>query len=128
MLSSDELKDLERRALIIPMREVVTEARRILGDRLVAFMSGKNDARFVDELSLGSEKPNPIEELRLRYGYLAAAIIEKEYDAETARAAFMGMNTHLGDEAPAAYLRDHEKEEDFKEVVFAAKNLGEMGA
>lgn len=127
MLSEKDAENIEKKAKEYDVKEISASLKNQLGARMATYISGRSDARVLDLWISGKEKPNSVEELRLRYGYWAMALIVSEYGVETAISAFMGMNPYLGDEAPASWLRDHEKEEDFREVVIAAQTLGEMG-
>ena len=128
MLTNDEIDKLVQEAMELPLGVIVTNVSFTLTPRIAAFMCGKNDVFVLGAWVFDEAKPTPVENLRLRYGYIAAEILKRNYGIETARSGFLGMNTYLGDEAPASWLRNHEKEEDLKEVVAAAKCFGEMGA
>lgn len=127
MLSEKDLKNIERKAKEYDIKEIVGSLKNQLGARMTTYMSGRSDARVLDLWISGKEKPTLVEELRLRYSYWAMALVVSEYDVETASSMLLGMNRYLGDKAPASWLREHEKEEDLKEVVNAALTLGEMG-
>lgn len=115
MLSREILDGIEDKAKHAPIREIIGLLVGILGKRMTVFLSGVRYEAVMDYWQMGLDKPSKIEELRLRYGYQAAAIICAEYDTETAKAIFMGMNPTLGDERRRLLgLRDHEKEEDLK--------------
>ena len=109
-------------AMRLPLEYVVVAVSSTLTRGVVAYMCGKNETFILDKWINNEENPTAVENLRLRYGYAASEILRKNYDAETARAIFMGMNPALGDEAPASWLRDHEDEKDLKLVVSAALN------
>ena len=128
MLGDAALKRIERKAKNDDIKKIISFLNVHLGAKLTAYLSGKSDALVVDRWMRVTDIPNPVETLRLRYAFEAVAMVVEEYDAETAISMFLGMNRVLNDEAPASWLRDHEKEEDLREVVLAAKSLGEMGA
>ncbi len=127
MLTNDEIDALSREAMKLPLAELIVSVSSILTPILVVYMCGKDDVLVLGAWMTGQERITPVENLRLRYGYVAAEILNRNYDEETARAAFLGMNRYLDDEAPASWLRDHNEEKDLKEVVAAARNFGEMG-
>src|SRR3989338_3339274 len=105
MPNKDELKRIERKAKNGNIVELASILKEFLGARLTTYLSGRNDARDLDLWISDKEQPAPVEELRLRYGYHAAAILVSNFGAETARGAFMGMNRYLGDDAPTSWLR-----------------------
>ena len=96
---------------------VVKLLKDILGARLTAYLSGRDDVEVVDRWISKKQIPSTVEEQRLRYGYWAAALVQAKFDAETAIALFLGTAELLNDKAPASWLRDHEEEKDLKLVV-----------
>ncbi len=127
MLTNDEIDKLVREAMELPLDIVITNVSFTLTPKIAAFMCGKNDVLVLGAWVFNEELPTRVEKLRLRYGYIASEILKRNYGVDTARAGFLGKNSYLGDEAPASWLRNHEKEKDLKEVVSAAKCFGEMG-
>lgn len=117
-----ELHQIEFRAALGDIKEVVALLKDILGQRITAVLSGRKDASVLDLWISGKEKPSAVEELRLRYGYHAAGVLNTKYDSETARRIFEGSNPVLGDEAPCCWLADHEEEKDFQLALRAALN------
>ncbi|GEM_PF-4004498 len=130
MLSAEELKKLEQKALNSePIWKIVNELRSLLGSaRMIAVLSGKSETQSVDEWAHGSLKPSKTEELRLRYGYFAAKILEGDYGASIVVSAFWSSNSHLGDKVIITWLADHAEEKDLREVVGAALNFNGQGA
>ena len=127
-LTGKDLRAIKKKAMKGDIKDLVSYLKSMLGSRITTYVSGRSDAAVLDLWISGREAPTAVEELRLRYAYQAAAIIVSQYEAETAKAMFLGTNQYLNDEAPASWLRDHENEKDFKEVVSAALSFGEMGS
>ncbi|MBI3046406.1 MAG: hypothetical protein HYY86_02630 [Candidatus Harrisonbacteria bacterium] len=123
MLSEKEVENICRKAKEGKLSEIAAFLKDKLGSRLTTLISGKHDASILDLWISGQEKPTNIEELRLRYGYEATALVVAEFGAETARAWFMGTHEELNDGSPACWLADHEKEEDLKLVVSDVKGF-----
>ena len=127
MLTEKEVRAIKKKAMKGDVEDLASYLKSMLGSRLTAYLSGRSDANILDSWISGKEKPIKIEELRLRYGYWAARLVVEVFDAETAKSLFLGTNGGLNDEAPASWLRDHEKEEDLKEVVGAIQSFLDGG-
>ncbi len=104
------------------IKNIVSFLKDNLGMLMTTYISGRSDAGILKYWITGKESPTAVEELRLRYGYWAVKLVVDAFDDETARALFVGSNGGLGDQAPASWLRDHEKENDLKEVVGAIQS------
>ena len=127
MMTNMDIYNLEQSSGQLPARELIERLSAILGLKLTVFLSGMDN---ISTLRNRVSKMNSLNDhvyLRLRYGYIAAAILTRNYGLETARTAFWGMNRYLDNEAPAAYLRNHTKKEDLEKVIGAARHFGEMG-
>ncbi len=123
MITEGILKYIEYKANQLPIWEIVKSLVEILGKRMTIFLSGRSDESILNSWRIGTEKPTKVEELRLRYGYWAVAIINAEHDSETAGAIFLGKNPVLGDKAPVFWLRKYKKKKDLKLVVMAANEM-----
>jgi len=126
MLDENTKDYIEDRASRCAIEGIVESLINILGAKMTAYLSGANCTDILNLWLLGVEKPTKLEELRLRYAYRAAAVINVEYGSEMAVTIFRGMNGMLDDRAPAFWLRHHGKEEDFKLVVSAALNVMDL--
>ena len=116
-------QNLEKQSKEKNIQEIVKELAEILGERMTVFVSGRNNVNALKFWLSGKGNPEPAEELRLRYAYRGAKALSNEYDSATAVSFFMGMNRSLNEEAPASFLRDHEKEKDLEEVWLAVKGF-----
>ncbi|MGA3037414.1 MAG: hypothetical protein ABSE64_07985 [Vulcanimicrobiaceae bacterium] len=84
------------------MRELV----EILGSRrIVAVLSGAKSVREVTAW-MNDVEPSAASENVLRTAFQAARVIAEIKGTATARAWFMGTNSHFGFEAPVIVLRD----------------------
>lgn len=89
---------------------LVRSLQDVLGQRLVAVIAGINDAKAVGKWARGERSPHPEAERRLRDAFHIAQLLLQNESAETVRAWFVGMNPHLGDQAPALALAEHPQE------------------
>jgi len=99
--------------------EIAAFLQRLLGQRLVAFMTGVDDPKAVGRWGRGQRAPRQEAERRLRAAYPIAELLTLAVSEETARAWFIGMNPHFGDRAPFAVLG--ERPEIAPQVLAAAK-------
>jgi len=122
MLDERVLHEIEVKAAYGDIKEIVALLKTILGQRITTLLSGRKDASVLELWISGKERPNEVEDLRLRYGYHAAGILNAKYDSETARAILTSSNPILGDESLICWLGDHEKEEDLRLALMVALN------
>ena len=99
--------------------EIAATMQRLLGQRLVAFMTGVDDPKAVGRWARGERAPRQEAERRLRAAHQIVALLTLADSEETARAWFIGMNPHFGDRAPFAILG--ERPEDAPRVLAAAR-------
>ena len=93
-----------RKAVLASVPEMAGWLQELLGQRIVAFMTGVDDPKAVGRWARGERSPRGDAEQRLRAAYHVAQLIADAESAETARAWFIGMNPYLGDRAPFAIL------------------------
>jgi hypothetical protein len=103
------------------VRDIAAVARYLqeqLGQQLTAYLSGLRDAKMVGRWASGRADTA---KLRLRAAFQATRLVAGAYDAETAKAWFVGSNTRLDDEAPAWVLRHGTSPGDLRFVIPAAR-------
>lgn len=105
---SDISQASQREAATTPVPEMTERLRRLLGQRIVAYMVESErlnsaDGGWVD----GDWAPSSDAELKLRTAYQVFRLIAMADSDETARAWFVGMNPFFGDRAPFAVLGEN---------------------
>lgn len=98
-----------------------------LGQKVTAYLSGLKDTKTVGQWVAGKSHPRDAAALRLRNAYQAARLIEDAFGDQTTKAWLFGINSHLGDEAPALVLRRGRSPEEVAPVVRAARAFAENG-
>src|SRR5438876_11264358 len=93
-------------SLRLALPAVARSVQDVLGQRLVAVITGVADAKAVGKWARGARVPHPDAERRLRQAYQVAQLLLQVESAETVRAWFAGMNPDLDDRAPAAVLAE----------------------
>jgi hypothetical protein len=88
-----------------------------LGQKLVAYMTGVEDPKAVGKWGSGQRNPRPESEERLRAAFQVFRLLTTAESPHTVRAWFVGLNPQLGDESPAAAIR----EGNLRDVMTAAK-------
>lgn len=99
---------------------VVDELRRVLGAKLVAYITGATSTRQVREWAEGTHRPVSDTQQRLRTAYRVTHLIGDSEGYGVVPTWFQGMNPHLGDSSPARTLRDEDPEDAGPRVVAAA--------
>jgi hypothetical protein len=89
----------------------------LLGQRLVADMTGSKNPKLVGSWARGQHLPRAHAESALRAAYQVAQLILQHDSEHVARAWFIGMNPQLDGESPATAI----KEGRTREVWIAAK-------
>jgi hypothetical protein len=91
----------------------------LLGQRLVAAISGIGDEKTVGRWARGEREPRGESERRLRDAFQIISLLTLADSPATARAWFVGMNPLLRDRAPFAMLSEYP--ESAPQVLAAAK-------
>lgn len=122
MLSEYETRLIEDRAKNTDIKEVILWFMdAVNSENVVAYAIGEKDARRLRQWLLRKGEPPKAAELRLRYGYHAAALVEAAYGTELASSWLLDSNRHLGNKAPTYVLRYFNNMKDLESVVEAAK-------
>lgn len=105
---ADWLSKLETRAHHISVHtstpHVAGALQDLLGQRLVATISGIGDEKTVGRWARGEREPRGESERRLRDAFQIVTLLSLADSPAMARAWFVGMNPHLRDRAPFAVL------------------------
>lgn len=88
-----------------------------LGQKLTAYIADVNDPRTVSRWSKGERQPRSESEARIVAAFQTFQLLLTEEAPQTVRAWFLGLNPQLGDESPAAALREGK----FRDTLTAAK-------
>ena len=88
-----------------------------LGQKLTAHIVGVSDPKTIGRWATRDRAPRGENEQRLREAFQIFRLLISEESDHTVRAWFTGLNPHLGDEAPAAALREGRA----RDVFMAAK-------
>jgi hypothetical protein len=92
-----------------------------LGQKLTAYLAGVTDPKMVGRWAAGKAQPRDEREMRLRDAFKATRMIVDAFGPTTAKAWWVGSNTRLDDEAPAAVVRHARDPEGLRFVVPAAR-------
>ncbi|MFF1633503.1 hypothetical protein [Leifsonia sp. NPDC058248] len=120
-------QDAYDESIALPIGDLVTRLREILGVRLVAYIGGVQSTQVVSSWAERDEAPEPTVEVRLRQAYHAAALLIDRNEAITVQSWFKGMNPSLADQSPARVLRDGRPDQDGKNVIAAARSFAYVG-
>jgi hypothetical protein len=101
------------------IRDVVRELVDTLGSRIVAYIGGVSHTKFAHAWAAGAAAPR--RETALRAALQASRIIGASESSNVVQAWFMGANTYLELEAPAAVLRNTKDPAALSRVVRAAR-------
>lgn len=126
----DHVFDAYARAVSLQgIREVVSEARDILGPKILAYIGHATHTRTVRAWISGSEVPDPEIEQRLRVACYAAVLLREREGNATIQSFFVGMNPQLYDKSPAALLRDGTlgPDGDVADAAAAARHFAAFG-
>ena len=97
-------------AMRMALPALVGSLQDVLGQRLVAVISGVRDAKAVGKWARGERTPHPDAEQRLRHAFHVVQLLLQSESAGTIRAWFMGMNPELDDRSPALAIADQPEE------------------
>jgi hypothetical protein len=111
----------------LPVGELVTQLRDLLGAKLVAYIGSVKETRAVTQWADGTRAPSSEGEKRLREAFHAAALLAERDDRRVVQAWFQGMNPHLGDRSPARLLREGNIDEVAPAVLAAARAFSSVG-
>jgi len=111
----------------LPFPEVVSELRKILGARLVAYIGGVKSTLSVSTWADGTGAPDEVDRERLRHAFHVAALLRERFDATTVQSWFKGMNPSLNGEAPALVLREGDPLKGARDVIAVAKAFANTG-
>jgi len=113
---------LDAEAARTPIAEIAGYLQSLLGQRMAAYLADVADVKQIGRYQKPQgPKPSLATDRRLRAGYKVARMIEGVYDAETTKAWLFGTNTRLDDRAPIGALREATDDDQFAEVVRAAR-------
>jgi hypothetical protein len=112
---------VEQEAVVAPITSIAGYLQEQLGQQLAAYLSGLRDPKMTGRWAAGKVEPRDAAKLRLRSAFQATRMIVDAYDADIAKAWFVGSNTRLDDEAPAWVLRHGSTPDDIRLVVPAAR-------
>ena len=85
---------------------IASSLQELLGQTMVARMTGVSDAKAVGRWARGEREPRAGSERRLRDAFQIATLRILAESPRTARAWFVGMNPQLRDRAPFAVLSE----------------------
>ncbi len=87
-------------------KDMAAYLQRLLGQKLVALMTGVRDPKAVGRWALGEHLPTGNHEEMLRNAFQVAYLLAQIESASIVRAWFIGMNPQLDDVSPAEALRE----------------------
>jgi hypothetical protein len=120
---------LDAEAARTPIADVAGYLQRLLGQRMAGYLANVADVKQIGRYQRpDGPKPGTATDRRLRAGFKIVRMIEGVYDGETARAWLFGTNTRLDDRAPIGVLREATSEQDFTDVVRAARAFASADA
>lgn len=85
--------------------DMAAKLQELIGQRLVAYVTGSRSNKTVARWATGDNTPNPEGNSKLRALYRTVLILDTEEPAEAIRAWLTSPNPILGDEVPAEVLR-----------------------
>lgn len=109
------------RATRVELPEAVSEASRILGPKLLAYICGVSDTRVVRAWTEGEHVPRSPVPDRIRLALRVAMLIADHDSNQVAQAWFQGLNPQLDDRSPARLLREGELADVGPQVIAAAR-------
>lgn len=119
--SAGDDRRAHEKAVRLPVSEIVSELRDMLGATLAAYLGGVKETRAVAQWVAGDRAPSNATETRLRTAYQATALLREHDGPGVVQAWFQGMNPQLGDVAPARALREQPLDEAGPAVIAAAR-------
>lgn len=105
----------------MPVADLVTALRDLLGARLVAYLGSVGETRAVRQWSEGARTPGDAAVQRLRLAYQVAALLAERDDPTVVQAWFQGLNPQLDDQSPARMLREGDLDTAGPQVLAAAR-------
>lgn len=121
--SAQQRGALERETSTLAITQIAAYLQQLLGQRLVAYLSGLNDPKMVGKWMQGKAQPSEDKKMRLRYAYTVAKLFDSAYGPETTKAWLFGTNSQLDDDAPARVLRHGKSIDDLHPVYVAARTF-----
>lgn len=94
-----------RTSLHAAIPEMASELQELVGQRLVAYITGSRSNKTVARWASGDNAPQQQVQDKLRAAYRTVLILQERESAETIRAWMTSANPHLGDDVPAEILR-----------------------
>ena len=120
--------DTFERSVRLPVPQLVTELRDLLGAKLVAYLGGVRETRAVRQWADGERGvQDRADEQRLRLAHQVAALIVQKDSPGVVQAWFQGLNPQLDDRSPARLLRDGDLEDAGPKVLTAARAFSATG-
>jgi hypothetical protein len=101
--------------------EIAGYLQRQLGQKLTAYLAGVTDPKMVGRWAAGRAQPRDERAMRLRDAFKATRLISEAFGPTTAKAWWVGSNTRLDDQAPAAIVRRAADPDALRFVVPAAR-------
>jgi len=116
------------RSVRLPVPQLVTELRDLLGAKLVAYLGGVRETRAVRQWADGDRGvQDRVDEQRLRLAHQIASLIAQKDTPGVVQAWFQGLNPQLDDRSPARLLRDGDLEDAGPKVLTAARVFAATG-
>ena len=85
--------------------DIAAQLQQIVGQRLVAYITGSRSSKTVARWASGDHSPQQQVQDKLRALYRTVLILAADETAETIRAWMTSANPYMGDEVPAEVLR-----------------------
>jgi hypothetical protein len=99
-------REAHERSVSMDISAVAGYLQEVLGQKLVAYMTGIRDAKGVGQWARGAQVPRLEAEKHLRAAYQILHLLLGSDSPHVARAWFIGMNPQLDDESPADAIRE----------------------
>lgn len=116
------------RVVRLDAQQVVSQARDLLGPRLVAIVAGVTETRAVHQWADGRRRiKDPQVVARLRASLQAACTVADADSAGVAQAWMQGLNPLLDDQSPAWLLREGNLNAEGPRVIAAARRFAAQG-
>ena len=120
--------DAFERSVRVPVPQLVTELRDLLGAKLVAYLGGVRETRAVRQWADGERGlQDRVDEQRLRLAHQVASLIAEKDTPGVVQAWFQGLNPQLDDRSPARLLRDGDPADAGPQVLTAARSFAATG-
>ena len=120
--------DAFERSIRLPVPQLVTELRDLLGAKLVAYLGGVRETRAVRQWADGDRGvQDRADEQRLRLAHQVASLIAQKDTPAVVQAWFQGLNPQLDDRSPARLLREGDLDDAGPQVLTAARAFAATG-